>query len=314
MKKKNNQLFVDYFDEWIETYKVGAIRDITLSKYYQTAKVIREIIPRVFIDELDRRTYQNLLNVYAETHEKQTTMDFHHRVKGCIQDLFHDGLIERDPTYKAIVKGKEPRKKKIKYLSKDELSKLMAQLDLAGRPQTDWLILLVAKTGIRFAEALGVTPSDFDFSDGTLTINKTWSYKKSSGRFDLTKNESSIRTIMIDWQIITQFSRFLQEREPSEPIFVTKKDNGFYNRVFNSTYNNRMTVLCKQAGVPEITIHGLRHTHASVLLVSEVSIQTIAKRLGHASTSTTQETYLHIIKELEQKDKQKMMSALSSIA
>lgn len=315
MRKKNDILFVDYFDEWVDTYKVGAVREITLKKYYIVSKFLHLHMARVFVDELDRREYQSLLNKYAETHEKQTTMDFHHHVKGCIQDAFHDGLIERDPTYKAIIKGKTPtREKKIKYLSKDELSKLLTQLDVAERPNTDWLILLVAKTGIRFAEALGLTPSDFDMKSGTLTISKTWAYKKSSGGFDLTKNKASIRTILIDWQIITQFSQFIQGKPSDEPLFVEKLESGEYKRVFNSTFNNRMSVLCKQAGISEIAIHGLRHTHASVLLASDVSIQTIAQRLGHASTATTQETYLHIIKELEQKDEQKMMSALSSIS
>lgn len=312
-KKKTDQLFADYYDEWIETYKVGAVKEITLKKYYISAKFVRTHVPRLFVDELDRRAYQNLLNIYAETHEKVTTMDFHHYLKGCIQDMYHDGVIDKDPTYKAIIKGKTPREKKIKYLSKEELSRFTAQLVLDQGINMDWLILIVAKTGLRFSEALALTPNDFDFSTSRLTIDKTWNYKSTKGCFDLTKNTSSVRKILIDWQIVAQFSQLVKDLEPDEPIFVEKLDNGNYKRLFNSTFNNRVNVLCKQAGVPDISMHCLRHTHASILLVNEVSIQTIAQRLGHSSTQTTQETYLHIIKELEQKDEQKMMAALSAI-
>lgn len=314
MVKKKNPLFVDYYAQWIETYKVGAIREITLNKYYVTLKFLETNFPKLLMSDLDRLSYQRILNLYAETHEKQTTMDFHHHVKSCIQDAFHNGELERDPTYKAIVKGKEPREKKIKYLSKEDLMKLTAELELTDELNNDWLILLIAKTGLRFAEALAITPDDFDFKNGRLTIDKTWDYKSASGKFAPTKNTASVRDILIDWQIRAQFDRMLTNLPVSEPIFVEKLDNGKYKRFFNSTLNNRMAVLCKRAGVPVITVHGLRHTHASMLLVDEISIQMIAQRLGHATTTTTQETYLHIIKELEQKDEQKMMSALSSIA
>ena len=45
----------------------------------------------------------------------------------------------------------------------------------------DWFILLVAKTGMRFSEALAITPADFDFARQTLSISKTWDYKGEGG-------------------------------------------------------------------------------------------------------------------------------------
>ena len=56
--------------------------------------------------------YQQLLNDYAEYHERQTTMDFHHQLKGSILDAVDEGLIDRDPTRKAIIKGKGPSVKR----------------------------------------------------------------------------------------------------------------------------------------------------------------------------------------------------------
>ena len=88
-----------------------------------------------------------------------------------------EGLLSRDPTRKAIIKGKTPKTKKIKYLNQFELHTLIADLDIKDTPNWDWFILLVAKTGMRFSEALAITPEDFDFARQTLSISKTWDYK-----------------------------------------------------------------------------------------------------------------------------------------
>ncbi|MFL2076407.1 site-specific integrase [Marinilactibacillus psychrotolerans] len=312
--KKNKNLFVDYFDEWIETYKVGAIRDVTLRKYYMTSKRLREIIPNVTIKDLDRRTYQQIINEYAKTHEKQTTMDFHHQVKGCIQDLFHDGLIDRDPTYKAIIKGKTTtRNKKSKFLQTDELKQLVGVLEIGTEINRDWFILLVAKTGLRFSEAMALTPEDFDLSNNTVTVNKTWDYKRTTGGFVKTKNESSMRTITIDWQLVGQFGPLIKNLPGDEPIFVEKTEQGKYKRIFNSTYNDYLKALCKKANVPAISMQSLRHTHASILMSAGVSLHSIADRLGHSNVTTTQETYTHIIKDLAQKDNQIMIGTLTAL-
>ena len=71
---------------------------------------------------------------------------------------------------------------------------------------------------------------------------------------------------------------------------------------------------CNQAKIPVISAHGLRHTHASVLLFAGVSIASVARRLGHSSMTTTQKTYLHIIRELENQDIDLVMRSLSGLS
>lgn len=283
----------------------GAIRKVTMDKYLLTQAWIKQLAPDLKVCELSRITYQKLLNDYAKSHERQTTMDFHHQLKGAILDAVDEGLIERDPTRKAIIKGKKPRHKKIKYLNQFELHKLLSDLNLSQEINWDWFILLVAKTGMRFSEALAITPKDFDFSKQSLSINKTWDYKGGGG-FMPTKNQSSVRKIQIDWQLIIQFSTLVKDLPEDEPIFVSEK-------VYNSTVNDILTRHCKKADIPVISVHGLRHTHASLLLFAGVSIASVAQRLGHSSMTTTQKTYLHIIQELENKDVDLVMRSLSSL-
>lgn len=313
-KKQKEILFCDYFDQWVETYKVGAIKQVTLNKYYMSGKQLRNICPKLLMSNFDRIEYQKIINEYAKTHEKQTTVDFHHTIKGCILDAFHDGVLDKDPTYRAVIKGKEPGKKRMKFLQKEELTKLLHSLDLTHGINKDWFILLLAKTGMRFAEGLAITPADFDWSTNQLSINKTWNYKKFNGGFETTKTESSIRKIAIDWQIVGQFKPLIEGLEPNEPIFIEKLADGHYKRQHNSTYGNYLLSKCRELDITEITLHALRHTHASVLLAEGVSINTISGRLGHADVGVTQETYAHVLDELKRKDDQKMMSVLMQIA
>ncbi|MEE1086536.1 MAG: site-specific integrase [Schaedlerella sp.] len=300
------QLFCEYYGQWIEVYKKGAIRDATMAKYMMTLKWVEKLVPELKVSELTRTAYQKLLNDYAKEHERQTTLDFHHQLKGAILDAVDEGLIQRDPTRKAIIKGKTPKNKRIKYMNQFELHTLIAHLDLKEEPNWDWFILLVAKTGMRFSEALAITPGDFDFARQTLSISKTWDYKGEGG-FLPTKNKSSVRKIQIDWQIVVKFSELVKGMPEDQPIFVDDK------KIYNSTVNDVLTRHCKECGISPISIHGLRHTHASLLLFAGVSIASVARRLGHASMTTTQKTYLHIIQELENKDVDLVMRTLSGL-
>ena len=228
-------------------------------------------------------------------------------IKGAILDAVDEGAIERDPTRKAIIKGKTPPPKKIKYLNQYDLHTLLKSLRLGDKPSWDYFVLLVAKTGLRFSEALALTPSDFDFDRQTLSISKTWDYKGAGG-FLPTKNKSSVRKIQLDWQTVIKFSELMKNLPADKPIFIQEG-----KRVFNSTINGVLDRYCKAAGIPVITVHGLRHTHASVLLFAGVSIGSVARRLGHASMTTTQKTYLHIIQELENQDIDLVMRSMSGL-
>lgn len=299
-------MFCDYYANWIDVYKNGAVRKVTMDKYLMTHNWLIRLAPDLRTEELDRIRYQQLLNEYAEHHEKQTVMDFHHQLKGAILDAVDEGLIDRDPTRKAIIKGKPPRVKKIKYLNHFQLQTLISSLELKEKVNWDYFILLVAKTGMRFSEALALTPADFDLRHQSVSISKTWDYKGNGG-FLPTKNRSSVRKIQIDWQIVVQFSELIKGLPQDRPIFVNGK-------IYNSTVNDILGRLCKRSNIPVISIHGLRHTHASLLLFAGVSIASVARRLGHSSINTTQKTYLHIIQELENKDVDLVMRLLAGLS
>ena len=299
-------LLHEYFKQWTRLFKEGAVRPITLEKYRNNYVHLKNIVPDLALYQLDRTTYQQILNDYALTHERQTVIDFHHQLKGAVLDAVDEGYIDRDPTRKVVFKGKAPRIKKMKYLNQFALHNVLSDLNLECRINWDWLILLIAKTGLRFSEALGLTPADFNFVQQNLSVTKTWNYKGNGG-FLPTKNKSSMRKVQIDWQLSMQFQQLIKDLPQDKPVFV----NG---SVCNSTPNKWLERHCKNVGVPVISIHGLRHTHASLLMYAGVSIASVSRRLGHSSMTTTQKVYMHVISELENQDTDLVMRYLSGLS
>lgn len=308
MPRKSTKLFHKYYKEWIELYKKGAVRHATLIKYKLAHKHVKELCPDLHLHQIDRKNYQLLLNKFAENHERETTLDFHHHLKPCLVDAYEDGIIRVNPTRKAIIKGNQKRKKKQKFLNMDELQALLSELNLSSEVNWDWFIYLISKTGLRFAEALALTPADFDYENQQININKSWNYKFKDYGFQPTKNKSSNRKIFVDDSTLKAFKKLIKEKDPDQPIFVNQDQ-----KIFNSTVNSRLATLCRHANIPTISIHGLRHTHASLLLFQGVSVLSVSRRLGHANITTTQETYLHIIKELETKDNRKILKHLKEL-
>lgn len=298
-------LFHEYYKNWILLYKENAVRGVTLSKYLSALQWVQKIAPNLMVENLTRTNYQLLLNEYAKTHEKQTTTDFHHLLKACILDAIDDGYITKDPTRRVTIKGKPPVDKKDKYLNQFELHKLLEDLNLDYKNKYEWLIYIGAKTGMRFSEILAITPEDFDAHTQTFSINKTYDYKNGTG-FVPTKNQSSNRRVQVDWQTANKFYGFIQGKDAKQPVFITMGQ-----KIYNATVNDILSRHCKNVNIPEISYHGLRHTHASVLLYAGVSVASISKRLGHADIATTQKVYLHIIKEMDSFDTDVIMKTMS---
>ena len=158
-------------------------------------------------------------------------------------------------------------------------------------------IFISPKSNIRFIEIYFLIQSpNTAINDKLIRRIHALDYKGQGG-FQPTKNRSSVRKIQINWQTFIQFSELVNHMAEDKPIFI--KEN---KKVYNSTVNDVLERHCKKLNIPTISLHGLRHTHASLLLFAGVSITSVARRLGHASINTTQKTYLHIIQQLENKD------------
>lgn len=171
--------------------------------------------------------YQQILNKYAETHEKSTTTDFHRQLAWALKRAYNvDGILKRDVTFDAkIPLGKKSGRKKPKFLEIEDMRKLIRELKHENTPEANFFLILL-KTGLRFAEALGITLNDVDFEKKTININKTLDYKgsrKGTRAFAPTKNRYSVRTIIVDDAVLYMLWKNARDADPDESIFYRIK-------------------------------------------------------------------------------------------
>ncbi|WP_240628976.1 hypothetical protein [Veillonella sp. CHU740] len=111
--KEGSELFYKYYERWIRIYKEGAIREVTMKKYEITLVWLQKLVPELRLSELNRITYQQLLNDYAVYHERQTTMDFHHQLKAAVLDAVDEGFIDRDQHVKQSLRERRLEKRRL---------------------------------------------------------------------------------------------------------------------------------------------------------------------------------------------------------
>ena len=307
---RKNVFLSEYFEDWMALYKEGSVSPITYRKYEDTLMNIKKYMPTLIISELDRPTYQRYLNKYAKDHVKSTVIKFNNHIRASLKDAVEEGLILYDPTRKAVIKGKQAIKpKEDKFLDYETFKKLMKLVEKGINPHyaSPMMVIVAGATGMRFSELLGLTWKDIDFKRKIIDVNKTWNYKLK--QWGPTKNESSIRKISIDNHTTELLEKFKYDQKElfSKFEIENEEDFVFYNLKNGIVSTNAVTKYLKkklkELGIEkQFTLHGLRHTHASILLYQGVNIMNVSKRLGHSSMETTMSTYLHIIKELEDKD------------
>lgn len=293
-----------YFERWINLYKVNSVSSITLIKYRTNLTHIRKLFGTMKLNEITRTVYQNRLNSFAQTHSIRTVKTLHKQIRSVILDALDEHYITVDPTRKIAINGLIPQEKP-RSLDYTQWQALVKSLNPSVG--ADLIIYIAAVTGMRYGEIVGLTPESLDVDSRALHINKTWDYKYRTG-FKPTKNTASNRVVSLDLKTTDYLQSFIENKASNEPIFMEK------NHIMVSyEINQILTQKLRTLGIPRITFHGLRHTHASILLYQGVSVLSVSKRLGHSSINTTQSTYLHIIKELEAEDTAKIVKILESI-
>ncbi|MDR2572430.1 MAG: site-specific integrase [Oscillospiraceae bacterium] len=309
---KKDIMLDQYFKTWIETYKMPVVAHATYVKYLNTLKQIKRYFGETPLSHLTATSYQQALNEYSITHSKLTVSCFHKQIHACLLDAIDEQIIKIDPARKAIIFGRTLEKEKVKCLDYDEW-KTLVTITYNSRNIRGQIVYLSAVTGLRYAEVLGLTWDNVDFQNNKLTINKTWDYKYHKG-FIATKNESSKRQIDIDDNTVAMLSRLFVQRTNDGEITSTqifRYSEG--KQLYSANINRFLSQLCENIGIRKISFHSLRHTHASVLLYQGISLMAVSRRLGHSNTATTQNIYIHIIKEMENKEKSKIMQVLGGV-
>ena len=169
------------------------------------------------------------------------------------------------------------------------------------------MIKLLLYTGMRRGEICGLEWSDIDFDNCLIDINKSLLYLPEMGVFESsTKNVSSKRVIKVSAQLIEMLKEY-KLWQGREAIKLGDKYQ-FSNRVFSSwngsdinpgSLTKYLSRFVSNNDLPYISVHGLRHTNASIMIANHIPVTTAAKRLGHSTSSTTTRIYAHAIKSAD---------------
>ncbi len=234
-----------------------------------------------------------------------TTILHHFRVLSTIMtSAMQDGLIHDNPLRR--VKPPKVGRLKISYLDDIETKRLMYIIRQKAPHPFDMIIILLLQTGMRRGECCGLTWKDIDFRNNIINIDKTVLYLPSKGVFEETpKNESSVRVIKVGYRLMEELQRYKQwQDELAAKVIDSGKEWENTGRVFTSNTGGNInpgTVtswfhhFIIENDLPPVSIHGLRHTHASLMIAQGMPITTTAHRLGHSSPTTTANIYAHPI-------------------
>jgi integrase len=297
---------VDYFENWLDVFKPNISKN-TRIRYLHTLKNLKEHFSGVYLQDITKRMYQNFLNKFGEKMARETVRKFHTHIRACVKDAIDEGIIFVDFTRGVTITGEiATKRKEDKYLSYEDSQLLIEALKKDMSSMIHYLILLALASGARFAELVGLTRKDFDFKNNQLKLNKTWGYRKSMHEgFGAMKTSQSIRTIRMDQETMKIFKDLFKRIPENITGLVFYKPDAKYKVYNNLQVNLVIENILNNLNVAPISIHGLRHTHASILLYKDVSIYYISERLGHKDVETTMKYYAHIINELRVKDENK---------
>ena len=142
-------------------------------------------------------------------------------------------------------------------------------------------------TGIREGELLALNKSDFDFRNNLLHITKTYNRIDKQDVITVPKTENSVRTINIPNFLKEKVQRYID-------MHYGIPDDARLFPIVSRTLQKRMKRYAEKAGVKEIRVHDLRHSHAAYLIFQGIQPLMVKERLGHKDIKITLNTYGHL--------------------
>lgn len=324
LAKRDQIVFSDYFDAWLDRYKYGKHAKITESRYKTISKIIHKYFGAKLLINITKDDFQDFMNEYAKGRQKETIQKNLGYIRDMVRHAIDDQIIRTNFTKDVdLGNAKSPGTQKMKYLEIENLQKLkdktVENATLAST--TRYAILTGIYTGMRYSEVLGLTWDDIDFDENQISINKSWDYAYTHN-FKPTKNASSIRTIDIPLELTSILNRLKIEqskrwikigyRDDKNLVFRNSKreipGDSAVNKMLRSIQNE-----CKIPKEQQITFHGLRHSHVSYLISKNVDIFYISKRLGHKNILITQKIYAHLLESTMKTEIDKTNAALAEL-
>lgn len=277
LKRSPDMPFSVLFEKYLEDRKVNtkestyATREVVLKKHILPyfKKPINEISPNDIREWQNEIKKQNYSDGYLRFLNAQLVSIFNFAVK------YYD--LGKSPTQSVKLMGS--RSKSLKFWELDEFN--MFQENCQDE-ELKWIVEMLFYTGLRIGELTALSKDDFDGS--SIRINKTLYRISGEDVIGPPKTKGSVRNVKLPDHLKDKLEAYISKLYDPSRLFPQKAD----------TLYRKLVTEADHLGLPEITLQGLRHSHASLLINLGVGILGISKRLGHDSVKTTLDTYSHL--------------------
>ena len=282
------------FEKFVEIYITDKKERLRENTWSTKEHIIRTKILPYFknkrlsdVQPKDVIAWQNEMLNYRDGKGKPYSPTYLKTLHNQLSAIFNHGVryygLKSNPAAIAGNMGSEKHKEMLFWTKEEYLKFADAMMD---KPRSFYAFEVLYWCGIREGELLALTPADFDFEKGTLSITK--SYQRLKGRDVITdpKTPKSVRVIQMP-QFLTEeihdYVKSLYKIQPDQRMFDMTKHY----------LHHEMDRGAKEAGVKRIRIHDLRHSHVSLLIEMGFSALAIADRVGHESIDITYK-YAHL--------------------
>jgi integrase len=300
----------EFVEPWLAGLENQGRKPTTLHGYRKALDTY--VLPRlgdVALQELRASDLDALYSTLLKTGNrigKGLSLTSVHHVHAVINKLLHDAerkaLVTRNVARLANAPSLNTARSKGPEMQVWTPAQLAAFLGSIQGNRNEALFRLLAMTGMRRSEVVGLRWSDVDVRSGSLTVAQAATVVDGAEVVDVPKTRRSRRVIDLDTETAALLQRHRnQQRELLLRLGVTAtaSDRVFTNEIGDTvrpdSIGQAFGRLVESAGVPKIRLHDLRHTHASHLLMAGVNVKVVSERLGHASVSFTLDTYGHVM-------------------
>ena len=297
------------FESFVGLYEKDVKPKIKLNTWITKESIIKQKILPYFqkrklseITAKDIIDWQNEIRELTDCHGRPLSKTYLKTVHNQLSAIFNHAIryygLQINPAQKAGNMGME-EKKEMLFWTKDEYTKFSeAMMD---KPISYYAFEMLYWCGIREGELLALTPADFNFDRGTVSINKSYQRINKQDVITTPKTPKSIRVI--------QMPKFLcDEMQDYFKMFYSLDSDSRIFPISKNYLHREMARGSKATGVKRIRIHDLRHSHVSLLIDMGFTALAIADRVGHESIDITFR-YAHLFptRQIEMADKLDMM-------
>ncbi len=312
-KVENDQMTVaQWLDIWYETYSSDWKETTQIQRKNSIKHQMKPLLGKYKLSELDRTTYRRVfINKLLKTHQPRTVSLHNKLFKTAINAAVEDEIITRNRFNKVNVEFDKQTKN---FLTPKELNKFLATAKSIDNTTNYTVALFLAYTGVRRGEVMGLMWKNINFKKKTITIERT----RDNKGVRTPKTKRSYRTIIIDEKLINQlkkYKKWCKETMLSFGLHIQRDDFVFISYqsgtpISENTIKYSFERIIKKAKIKRITPHGLRHTHATILINNRVPVTTIADRLGNTPQMIF-DVYAHAFKEMEKESVEAFSQALN---